>query len=118
MKKKNYVGVSSCLAIALCVIMGVLITGQHLKDSASTGLLLENVEALSEGSENEGNSNWFSNLRTVECEISKVNFGAGFYYKGVWIAAGGTYTYYGSKKRCEREFTINTCNLANETACK
>ena len=76
-------------------------------------LLLQNVEALTME-----NSLWFSNLRTVECTLSKVNAGGVFYYRGALIAAGATYTYYGSRKRCEREFTVNTCDTADETACK
>ena len=59
---------------------------------SESDLLLANAEALADP--REGNSLWFSNLRNVE------------------------YTYYGSKWKCEREVTINTCNTSNETPCE
>ena len=83
---------------------------------SESDLLLANAEALADP--REGNSLCFSNLRNVECTLQKVNGGAAFYYKGVLIAAGATYTYYGSKWKCEREVTINTCNTSNETPCE
>lgn len=79
-------------------------------------LLLANAEALADP--DEGNILWFSNLRNVECTLIKVNGAGAFYYKGVFVPAGGSYTYYGSKWRCEREITVNTCNTSNETSCK
>lgn len=80
----------------------------------NSDLFMANVEALT--TENDNNL-WFSNLRTVECTLEKINGGFAIYYKGVLIPAGASYTHYGSKKRCEREFTINTCYLRDETAC-
>lgn len=104
----------SCIAaVAIAAMVGKKTYESQV--SETNNLLALNVEALT--NDENGNSLWFSNLRTVECTLSKVNGGGAFYYKGVLVAAGATYTYYGSKRRCEREFTINTCNTRDETAC-
>lgn len=76
---------------------------------------MENLEALAN---NEDSDLWFSNLRWVECTISKTNGPVGFYYKGVFIAAYATYTVYGNKRSCVRELTTNTCYLSYETPCE
>ncbi len=103
-------------AIILCGVFGIISHLLNESNANNTDLLKQNIEALTTESSN-SNSLWFSNLRTVEYTTKKVNAGGGFYYKGIFIAAGATYTYYGSKKRCERELTINTCELSDETAC-
>lgn len=81
----------------------------NLADGSS--LLSENVLALSEGS-----SDWFAALRPVDCTITKTNGGGGFYYKGVWIAAGATYTVYGTRKECCFNL-FNTCDVSQQTGC-
>ena len=81
-----------------------------------SALNLANVEALA--GENDDSSKWFSNLNWTECAISRTNGAAGFYLRGIWIAAGAQYTVYGNKTVCERELTINTCNTSNQTSCE
>lgn len=78
-----------------------------------SSLTLSNVEALAE----ETGTMWFSNLNSVECPITRINGPVGFYYNGIFIAAYVQYTVYGSKWKCEREITINVCNLSDETPC-
>lgn len=102
----------SCIAaVAIASFVGKKAFEPHAYET--NDLLLQNVEALTTE-----NSLWFSNLRTVECTKYELNTGGAFYYRGALIAAGAKYTYYGSKKRCEREITINTCYTADETDCK
>jgi len=74
-------------------------------DSKMDIVELSNVEALSQAEVDYGNV-WFSNLRYVECEISR--------YEG---KNGETYVIKGNKRSCVREFTTNTCEIAWETAC-
>ena len=115
MKKKFFAPLMGAVVLGLSAYAGYR-TYDAYHGVSESDLLLANAEALADP--REGNSLWFSNLRNVECTLQKVNGGAAFYYKGVLIAAGATYTYYGSKWKCEREVTINTSNTSNETPCE
>ena len=115
MKKKFFAPLMGAVVLGLSAYAGYR-TYDAYHGVSESDLLLANAEALADP--REGNSLWFSNLRNVECTLQKVNGGAAFYYKGVLIAAGATYTYYGSKWKCEREVTINMCNTSNETPCE
>ena len=115
MKKKFFAPLMGAVVLGLSAYAGYR-TYDAYHGVSESDLLLANAEAVADP--REGNSLWFSNLRNVECTLQKVNGGAAFYYKGVLIAAGATYTYYGSKWKCEREVTINTCNTSNETPCE
>lgn len=110
--KKNFFG---GLFIVALVAIAAFNINMNVNNNEMSTLSLANVEALAQNED--GNSLWFSNLRWVECEIGKINGGGGFYYRGVFIAAGAAYTFYGNKQRCNREVTTNTCNLSSETPC-
>lgn len=113
-KRRIFAPLLGAVVLGLSAYVGYRTYGAYT-DVNESDLLLANAEALADG---EGNVLWFSNLRNVECTLSKINMGAAFYYKGVLIPAGASYTHYGSKKRCEREITVNTCNTSDETACE
>ena len=115
MKKKFFAPLMGAVVLGLSAYAGYR-TYDAYNGVSESDLLLANAEALADP--REGNSLWLSNLRNVECTLQKVNGGAAFYYRGVRIAAGATYTYYGSKWKCVREVTINTCNTSNETPCE
>ena len=110
--------------ILVCVaVAGISAYTAHRANSVkdwTDDLLPENAEALADNESGGGQGNvlWFSNLRNVRCTTMKKNYIAGFIYRGMPVAVGGEYTYYGSQWKCEREVTINTCNTSNETSCE
>ena len=115
MKRKFFAPLMGAVVLGLSAYAGYR-TYDAYHGVSESDLLLANAEALADP--REGNSLWFSNLRNVECTLQKVNGGAAFLRLENLIAAGATYTYYGSKWKCEREVTINTCNTSNETPCE
>ena len=110
--------ISGIIALAIVALLVFNINLNINLKSGNPSLVLANLEAMANPNENGGNTLWFSNLRWVECPISKTNGPVGIYVKGIFIGAYVTYTVYGNKHQCVREFTINTCNLADETPCK
>jgi hypothetical protein len=108
MKHKILIGFA-VLAIAAIAAFSVNL---NTNNSKLSDISLVNVEALASES-----SLWFSNLRWKECPLVKVNGAVAFYYRGVLIPAYASYTYYGNKRVCEREFTTNSCHLSSETPC-
>ena len=115
MKKKFFAPLMGAVVLGLSAYAGYR-TYDAYHGVSESDLLLANAEALADP--REGNSLWFSNLRNVECTLQIVNGGAAFYFKGVLIGGGATYTYYGSKWKCEREVTINSRNTSNDTPCE
>ena len=114
MKKKIFAPLLGAVVLGLSAYAGYR-TYDAYAGNSEDDLLLANAEALANV---EGNNLWFANLRNVECTLTKINMGGAFYYKNVLIPAGATYTAYGSKWKCKREFTLNTCSTSNETSCE
>lgn len=111
------------LILVCAAVAGISAYTAHRANSVkdwTDDLLLENAEALAEYESGGGYGNivWFSNFRMVECTLRKENTVTGFVYQGKPILVGEWYTYYGSQRKCVREFTTNECNTAYETPCQ
>ena len=106
--------VLSLVAVAACA--GAFGTYENYQQSGeSNALLAENVEALSQ--KECPDWDWFSALRPAECTIRKKNLAGAFYYKGVFVPAGASYTVYGTRMECQFHL-INRCDVTKQTSCR
>lgn len=113
MKVKKIFSKVSFYSLCICAIGTYGYVNQNCSES---DMFLENISALASSEVNYFDGSPYK-LCQRQCMITKVNYGSGFYYHGVWIASGATYTVYGISYVCEASMIGDNCDFSKQTSC-